>query len=59
MAFLAAMPFDFGNSDTLHPYGPQRLADLIELERLYDRYNIFHGYIPSDNRKMILKKRAN
>jgi hypothetical protein len=53
------MPFDLSNSNALHPDGAQRLADLIELERLYDRYNIFHGYIPSDNRKVILKKRAN
>jgi hypothetical protein len=43
MAFLTAMAFDFGNSNALHADGAERFSDLIELERLYDRYDIFHG----------------
>ena len=43
MAFLTAKAFDFSNSDTLHANLREGLADLIQLERLDDGGDEFHG----------------
>jgi len=43
MAFLTAETFDFSNSDALHTNLREGLADLVQLERLDDGGNEFHG----------------
>jgi signal transduction histidine kinase len=43
VAFLAAEAFDLGNRQTADTHVGQRLANFVELERLDDRGDLFHG----------------
>src|SRR5688500_4459035 len=43
VAFLAAEALDLGDGDSLHPDRGERFAHLVELERLDDGGNEFHG----------------
>src|SRR5580698_1408013 len=42
VALLAAIAFDFGDGQPLHADFGQRVADLVELERLDDGHDYFH-----------------
>src|SRR5216683_1751940 len=42
MALLAAESFNFADREALHSNTRQRLLDLVEFERLYDRLNLLH-----------------
>ena len=42
MPLLAAVSFDFCNCQAVHSDGGERIAHLLQLERLYDRHYDFH-----------------
>ena len=46
MALLAAVALDLGHGQAVHAEGCQRVADLVELERLNNRNHDFHDSIP-------------
>jgi hypothetical protein len=49
MTFLSAEPFYFRNRHACDPRRGEPLLNLIELERLNDRFDLFHG-IPLSNK---------
>src|SRR5687767_13528995 len=53
VAFLAAEALDLGDGDPLHADRRERFAHLVELERLDDCGNQFHG-VPSAGQKVLV-----
>jgi hypothetical protein len=43
VAFLAPVSLDLGYRHSVHANSGERVADLVELEWLYDRRDNFHG----------------
>ena len=45
MTFLPAMPSHFADGDAIDPDPDQRVFDLIQLERLNNRFDFLHGFL--------------
>src|SRR4029079_15323668 len=46
VALLTPVTFDLGDGEPVHPRRSQRVTDLVELERLDDGHDYFHGFDP-------------
>src|SRR5215471_1319536 len=46
VALLTSVTLDFGDGHPVHAYRSQSVADLVELERLDDGHDDFHGFYP-------------
>jgi hypothetical protein len=42
VAFLPAVPADFGDRHAIHPDGDQSILDVVQFEGLYNRFQFLH-----------------
>src|ERR1035441_10505127 len=47
VAFLPAVPADFGDRHAVHPDGDQSILDVVQFERLHNRFQFFHYMSPN------------
>src|SRR6185437_7337504 len=58
MPLLPAVTLDLGHRQAVHPDGGERVAHLLQFERLYDRHYDFHGSSPVRDAGAALNQRC-